>query len=777
MATDNTYFQERMDLLGVTDKHNTVALWEVVEGENKLVPAPIFTGTERGIDILVYSLDRKRINYAKEGSRWKTQVYKITRLAEPKIKKNGDTQKYDMPKGQPVQPFFPPQLVQKYDDGVEIPVLYMTEGYFKAFKADMEGIDCIGLPSITAMRNPAGELHDDIKKVLIKCKVKRFVWLTDGDCRDITGKEITDGIDLYKRPHGFFKTVSAFYDLLSSFEDLQKYWAYINSADLPGKPKGLDDLLCPVTDDNGEVLQPDKDAIVKELCKFDKIKEGFTTGTFVTKTNVTFGVGKVHKHFLLHDVTLFYLHHVEQRPDMKGKEFRFNGTLYKYDENEAKCVIIIPGDAKHYFRVGDNYYEYINIPDQYGNRTRTYHRRDKKTIQDDHGKEFFRHIPKYKAFCNVPDHVNYQRVIDSCFNIYHPFEHEVEDGDCPVTMNFIKHIFGEEPTADANIKRYELGLDYLQLLYKKPQQILPILCLVSTERETGKTTFTKWLKMIFAENLAIVGNEDLAGQFNAHWTSKLLICCDETKIDKHTVVERIKSLSTSNEIIMNAKGRDQVNMKFFGKFILNSNNEDNFINIDEEEIRFWVIKVKSIAVKNQYLLEELFEEIPAFLNFLNQRRMATPERSRHWFDTPLLRTEALEKLISTSKPTVEKQIRTGIAELFNASEYNNIQMPLQAIVGELLKGKYERDYVIRTLHKMGYKSSEKTGRCKYPRLFEEFNSITNEYETKVKLVSSNNRYYEFKAIDFIGEERSSNVLFTEPNQAQPAPVEQGNLPF
>ena len=42
----------------------------------------------------------------------------------------------------------------------------------------------------------------------------------------------------------------------------------------------------------------------------------------------------------------------------------------------------------------------------------------------------------------------------------------------------------------------ELGLDYVQLLYQQPTQILPILCLVSKKNETGKTTFAKWLKVL-----------------------------------------------------------------------------------------------------------------------------------------------------------------------------------------------------------------------------------------------------------------------------------------
>ena len=57
---------------------------------------------------------------------------------------------------------------------------------------------------------------------------------------------------------------------------------------------------------------------------------------------------------------------------------------------------------------------------------------------------FINHIAKYEAFCNVPDHVNYNQVVNNCFNIYHPFSHEPEESTCPNTLHFIKHIFGKQ---------------------------------------------------------------------------------------------------------------------------------------------------------------------------------------------------------------------------------------------------------------------------------------------------------------------------------------------
>lgn len=67
----------------------------------------------------------------------------------------------------------------------------------------------------------------------------------------------------------------------------------------------------------------------------------------------------------------------------------------------------------------------------------------------------------------------------------------------------IEHIFGEQ---------YELGMDYLQLLYLQPVQKLPILLLVSEERNTGKSTFLNFLKALFQNNVTFNTNEDYPQQ-------------------------------------------------------------------------------------------------------------------------------------------------------------------------------------------------------------------------------------------------------------------------
>lgn len=802
--TQLTYFEQRMALLGITPEINKVALWQYIPGkdgspgDNGLVDFPIFTQGPRGIDILVYRLNRYKIKTTKDAQRSSVAVklmdkdYIVTRLETP-IEKNGDTIKYLLPKGQPTQPFFPPRLLAHYEKCVKwkaenpgkalppksrIGALYMTEGYFKAFKADMHGIHCVGIASITCMTNKeTGALHEDIERLLLACEVERFVWLTDGDCRNITGKEITDGTDLFKRPWGFYSSIKKFTDLTSKYEDIRKYFAHIQSEDLDKHPKGLDDLLCayPELDEN----------IARECNDFSYgVSKGVFSGTYLYRREIQ-SMNSIKRYFMLSDVDEFYNHHVQYRRELESYAFKYDGSMYRYNPEQSKCMVEIPGAAERYFRVGDNYYEWVHIPNKFGESIKTYKPRKKETIKDDHikrHKNIFDHIPKYADFCVVPSHTEYQPIKDNCFNKYIALPHEPEPGECPVSMDFLQHIFGDKPVTLENgttVPYWELGLDYLTVLYRYPQHSLPILCLVSKENSTGKSTFLDWLNYIFVENMIQVGNEDLANQFNAYWTSKLIVSCDETKVDKQLVFEKIKRLSTGNSNISQGKGTNQEVVESFLKFIFCSNNEDSFVNITERDNRFWVLKVPQFKKENVGMREDLKSELDAFVYLLQTRQMVTKNNTRLWFDYHLLRTEALEKLIGNSMPKMERRIREEITELFCMMPESTpaIRVPLHDLAYYLLN-KADKDWCRRALNNMGYKT-QPIGRGTYPRRIEVTGGEIGQEavkEVKLESVAFHTTYYEFKREDFIKPEMvaATDVMVSMSNHAEPA---KEDLPF
>ena len=187
-----------------------------------------------------------------------------------------------------------------------------------------------------------------------------------------------------------------------------------------------------------------------------------------------------------------------------------------------------------YLRVGTTIYKRVRQPLSSGRSVETLIPWNVETLRQDYGKSYLACIPKYDGFCTVPDHTNYRREIDGFLNRYEPIPFQPADGIFPHIHDFFAHIFGEQ---------VELGYDYLQLLYLRPLQRLPVLLLVSDERNTGKTTFLNLLKSIFGGNVTFNTNEDFRSQFNDDWMGKLLICVDEVLLNRREDSERIKNLS------------------------------------------------------------------------------------------------------------------------------------------------------------------------------------------------------------------------------------------
>ena len=253
------------------------------------------------------------------------------------------------------------------------------------------------------------------------------------------------------------------------------------------------------------------------------------------------------------------------------------------DKVSAVLKPIKPMTEKETFiRVGTTLYKIVNQPRIDGGYVRKRIAWNSETLRQDYGKDYMAGIPKYDGFCTVPDHVGYQPVVGKFLNLYEPISHIPVQGDFPSIRSLVEHIFGEQ---------YELGMDYLQLLYLYPVQKLPILLLVSEERNTGKSTFLNFLKAIFQNNVTFNTNEDFRSQFNSDWAGKLLIMVDEVLLNRREDSERLKNLSTTLSYKVEAKGKDRDEIGFFAKFVLCSNNEHLPVIIDAGETRYWVRKI------------------------------------------------------------------------------------------------------------------------------------------------------------------------------------------
>ena len=302
---------------------------------------------------------------------------------------------------------------------------------------------------------------------------------------------------------------------------------------------------------------------------------------------------------------------------------------------------------EEYIRVGTSLYKLAHQPLANGTTVLRRIPWSFGTIRQDYGKSHTPPIKKYDGFCTVPSHTDYHKEIDGFYNLYEPITHVPVEGEFPDIIKLMRHIFGEQ---------FELGLDYMQLLYRQPTQKLPILLLVSEERNTGKTTFLNFLKAVFQDNTTFNTNEDFRSQFNSDWAGKLLIVVDEVLLCRREDSERLKNLSTAQTYKVEAKGKDRQEVNFFAKFVLCSNNELFPVIIDVGETRCWVRKVMRLDSDDTNFLQKLKEQIPAFLYYLQHRPLSTTKESRMWFDPALIRTEALERIMQSNRNHTEIDI-------------------------------------------------------------------------------------------------------------------------
>ncbi len=331
-----------------------------------------------------------------------------------------------------------------------------------------------------------------------------------------------------------------------------------------------------------------------------------------------------------------------------------------------------------YRRIGTSYWKDIEKPLISGDSILIMVKWNRETIIADHGKTYLSKIPKLDGFCCIPEHINYQQIVQNSYNTYHELNYKPKKGKCEKSIEFVKHIFGEQ---------FELGLDYLKIIYEKPTQTLPILCLVSKERSTGKSTFIKWLKAIFSQNMTYIKGDNFSSQFNADWASKAIIAVDEVFFDKKEITERLKYLSTTDKDKVEAKGKDREEIEFFGKFILCSNNEDTFILIDSNEIRFWVRKIKPFETEDTEYLSKLFKEIPAFLQYLIDRPYYSEKKTRMWFTADQIKTKALQKLVWLNNNALEKEMVQFFYEMFDSIDKEMLHVTPREIANNLSKVK------------------------------------------------------------------------------------------
>ena len=375
---------------------------------------------------------------------------------------------------------------------------------------------------------------------------------------------------------------------------------------------------------------------------------------------------------------------VEQEPvelEHSAISLRAKQIKDKKQEPKKKKDYDIEEEVKAFIRIGTEiwqiYEEGSQAKDDNG-KSKTYTKRmakwNRAALKDDYGAfgaaVIIDKMQKAVAEVTHPDHINYQEFIPTqrgklLYNKYEPIPFKPKEGNCDKIKGYLKHIFCFEEH-----DQLEEGLDYLTILYKHPMQKLPILALVSKERETAKTTFLNFLIKMFGNNAHFLRGIDLESNFNDDWTGKLCVCLDDVDLRKKEITDRIKSVATASYQVVEGKGKARTNEEFFGKLIITSNHYDNFAFIDNEENRYWVRYVPKPQTKYEggdYLQDEMVSEIPAFLHFLLNRPMKHPKPvNRMWLPYDAIYTKWLGDVKANSASVFERELVDYLKEMFEA---------------------------------------------------------------------------------------------------------------
>lgn len=772
------YYEERLRKLGVTDEENniTTPVYKGVEGgylrtdETKTLPA--FEPCEKGIQINYYLPNGNHITWKKEGTKWPRNFSRIRLHKEESYEKEGKTysKKYHQEKGSPVVPYLTPGVIRKYVDQAPIETLVLVEGEFKAFKGWMvkrkleahEGLEFIGIPGIHGFyggdTNHKREINEIIQEIILDCKVKNIVLLLDADTLTLRWEEEKD---LSYRATSFANAVKNFRNSLhlliedSQVELSQVYFMHLRTK-MVESTKGLDDLLVQLTAKH--------QAIMDDLINFHFAKTYFQ-GEILTDGQTE----KVDRYFGLKDKQNFYDLYKEY---IGSRPFIFKKIKYEWTGEELKYVKSAESDR--FARIGINWIKRVTLPNHKGIPEERIEKWSVTEIKRDYPKYIAeqminRDIPRYDGFFSLPcwDPKEYRRTVYGCYNLMEPLIWDPKPGRVDFTLGFIKHLFQGKGTIEWDEKeqiykeeaykgdQFTIAMDYLTILHQHPTQKTFVPCLVSREQGTGKSTFLEWLCMVYNGNGTVLNNEQFKKNFNAHWASKFIIGLDEgfLDVDKKSERERLKQMVTAKEIFLELKGIDVKPIPYFGHLLICSNDADNLMKMEEEDTRWFVVKVQKSETKDPDLVDKLKAEIPAWVYFIANRKIFHKKVDRLWFDPKDFETEQMRKIVETTKSRLDAVVENFIKDTFLTYKVDELRISRRTMLQRLNNpdvSKYRIDekdlkYFLEERKGMRYKP---TARCKIPT------GITGWMgsEPTISYLEENQRHYLFKPEDWLSDE-------------------------
>jgi DNA primase len=279
-----------------------------------------------GDDMIIWyiGLDGKPVMFKKYGSNKLERFWRI-RWQNPgnHPDKNGDPIKYQSPYKSGSHLYIPHIIRNIYNEGRQIPRLYLDEGEKKADKSCKHGMPSVGIMGIHNI-GQNGRLPMELELIVKRCGIKEIVFRIDADWDELSEK-LHPNKRIDARPYTFFCAVRNFRDYFRTFNNmgiyLELYFAHGNDK----THKGIDDLLESFVNSEA-VIRADIDKAINE-------KDGI--GEYLS----------VHKITTISDAQLMEFWHVQSASEFAAR--------YKQQILDSGIKEFLIG--KHRWRFGDQF--------------------------------------------------------------------------------------------------------------------------------------------------------------------------------------------------------------------------------------------------------------------------------------------------------------------------------------------------------------------------------------------------------------------------------------
>jgi hypothetical protein len=265
----------------------------------------------------------------------------------------------------------------------------------------------------------------------------------------------------------------------------------------------------------------------------------------------------------------------------------------------------------------------------------------------DTGEQYFRwsEIPSYKSWMDHDERSQYEgiefnptgKINPEYYNLYTgmPYENDIVENaskdDFPLINKHIKEII-----CNNDLPCYEYFMNWLAHLVQRVGQKINVAPVLKGKEGAGKGIIcSELLGELIGKKYIIQATDPshVIGKFNAGQESCLVLFCDEAVFDNAPARNKLKSMVTEKQMMLEQKGFDAKMAENYMNIIMASNHE-SVLSVDKDNRRYWFLNVSEAWCVSGGVSEENSKE-------KNDAIQAFHAQSRDYFNA--LRKEIYNK--------------------------------------------------------------------------------------------------------------------------------------